>query len=124
MRMNGITEKTEKGFYKLKNGFESYGSENGIRLVQIVGKIEDRQEEFGVNLLKLLSARKVYYMDWNANGNGFEIRETYELLINLTERRIEYYRSKCSDFTFDLEFKDYGKKDVYGGWAFTKEELE
>ena len=88
-----------------------------------LGPLEDREEEFGVDLVKLLSARKVYYIAWRGKGDGLEIRETYRLLINLTERTIEYYRDECSDFTLDLNFRDYGKKDVYGGWAFTKEEL-
>ena len=85
---------------------------------------EDIEDEFGIDLVKLLSARKVYYMGWNRNNDGLEIQETYKLFINLTDRTIEYYDSEYSEFTFELELKDYGKNDIYGGWAFTREELE
>lgn len=86
--------------------------------------LENIEQEFGVDLVKLLSAKKVYYMGWNRYNDTLEIKETYKLFVNLTNRTIEYYDSEYSEFTFDLELKDYGKNDIYGGWAFTKEELE
>ena len=89
-----------------------------------LSSFEDFEQEFGISLVKLLSVKKVYYMDWNRDCSGFIIKETHKLFINLTDRTIEYYESEYSEFTFDLEIQNYGKKDTFGGWAFTKEELE
>lgn len=61
-----ITEKDGE-FYELKPEAEVYGWENGIRLVQIVGKYEDLKEELGcsleemIELIKLL--KKYYYVE-------------------------------------------------------------
>ena len=86
--------------------------------------LENIEQEFGVSLVKLLNAKKVYYMTWNNDCTGFVIAETHRLFINLTNRTIEFFEHEYSEFTFDLELKNYGKNDVYCGWAFTKEELE
>lgn len=87
-------------------------------------EFENIENELGVDLAKLLSARKVYYMGWNRNCDTLEIKETYKLFVNLTDRTIEYYENEYSEFTFDLELKNYGKNNIYGGWALTREELE
>lgn len=92
--------------------------------IQKLGKLEDIEEELGIDLLKLLNAKKVYYMGWDRNGESLEIKETYQLFINLTKRTIEYFENAYSEFTFDLHLKDYGKNNVYGGWALTREELK
>ena len=52
-----ITEKDGE-FYKLKPEQEVYGWENGIRLVQIVGKLEDLEEELGCPLEVVFKALK------------------------------------------------------------------
>lgn len=44
-----LTEKKENGFYELTKNNEIYGEENGIRLVQIVGQLEDIEEEFQID---------------------------------------------------------------------------
>ncbi len=49
--MNRITEKKENGFYELTTGNEIYGEENGIRLVQIVGRLEDIMSEYGIETM-------------------------------------------------------------------------
>lgn len=55
---NRLTEKTPNGFYELTKGNEIYGEENGIRLVQIIGKYEDLEESlakpFKLDLITLL----------------------------------------------------------------------
>lgn len=118
MRLTGLYYGLDYGFTKPCDDLEH------LQLVaDKLGSLEDREEEFGVDLVKLLSARKAYYMDWGRTNGSLEIRETHELFINLTKRTIEYYQDGSSEFTFDLELKNYGKKDVYGGWALTKEEL-
>ena len=108
-----ITKQKENGFYELKKGQETYGEENGIRLVQIVGEYEDIEDEFGVNLITLFKALNdgVYFekdkkhhivaLDLGSSGN---YRLSYEVIDGFFE----------SVYT-----KDYGKT-----WALTKEELE
>lgn len=51
--MNRITEKDGK-FYELKPENEVYGWENGIRLVQIVGRYEDLMEKYGIESIDSL----------------------------------------------------------------------
>ena len=93
-------------------------------ILETIKEYKDIEQELGIDLVKLLSAKKVYYMNWDRNDDGLEIKETYKLFVNLTDRTIEYFENEYSEFTFNLELKDYGKNDVYGGWAFTREELE
>lgn len=47
--MDRITEEVD-GFYELKPEAEVYGWENGIRLVQIVGRLEDLEDQIGCTL--------------------------------------------------------------------------
>ena len=86
-----------------------------------LGQLEDIEEELGIDLIKLLSAKKVYYMNWDMQ---LVIKETYKLFINLTDRTIEFYENEYSKFTFDLKLENYGRNDVWCGWALTREELE
>ena len=46
-----LTKIRNDGFYELKKGQEIYGEENGIRLVQIVGKYEDIEERYDINIV-------------------------------------------------------------------------
>lgn len=55
--MNRITEK-DGVFYKLKPENEVYGWEDGIRLVQIVGRLEDLEEQIGCPFEVLFRALK------------------------------------------------------------------
>ena len=123
--MSRITEKRKDGGYQLKAGNEIYGEENGIRLVQIVGQVEDLKEELGIDLGTLVKAIKEGIYIKNDKGEiidasnepcvlnaytptgdwGFEIWQQYPINFNET-------------FTDIFRFKDYGKT-----WAFTPEEL-
>lgn len=120
-----LTEKTKNGFYELKKGQEIYGEENGIRLVQIIGQLEDFEEELGIDLLTLFKALK--------NGiyvkQGNRIKRTHWCIsLNANgmygERETHYwfaYRVNGFDFpdTYEkLKLSDYGKT-----WALTGEEL-
>lgn len=127
--MSRLTKKLKPPYEQVLGQDYVYTSETRLTLSfasveQKLGKLEDIEKELGIDLVKLLSAKKVYYMGWNRNYDGFVIKETYKLFINLTDRTIEYYENEYSEFTFNLELKDYGKNNVYGGWALTKEELE
>lgn len=135
-----ITEKKENGFYELKNGREIYGEEHGIRLVQIVGKYEDIEEQLGIDLITLFKAlkngcwiRKGFYGTCYLDGEPIFISSGC-LHLNL----FGYYSEKENDdgceseyqealCLFDLDYeiidniarvKDYGKT-----WSLTKEEL-
>lgn len=120
-----LTYKRGKGIL-VENNIE-YGTLTNVcyqDCVDKLGQLEDVEQELGIDLVKLLNAKKVYYMGWNRSADVLEIKETHKLFINLTNRTIEYYENEYSEFTFDLELKNYGKNDIYGGWALTKEELE
>lgn len=51
--MSRITKKDGE-FYKLKPENEVYGWENGIRLVQIVGRYEDLMEKYNIENIEEL----------------------------------------------------------------------
>lgn len=51
--MGRITQKDGE-FYKLKPENEVYGWENGIRLVQIVGRYEDLMEKYNIENIEEL----------------------------------------------------------------------
>ena len=51
--MNRITEKNGN-FYRLKYDNEVYGLENGIRLVQIIGRLENLLEKYNISDLEYL----------------------------------------------------------------------
>ena len=112
-----ITEKMENGFYALRKKQEIWGEENGIRLVQIVGQLEDAKEKYGIDALLLLEAMSngIYYM----YSDGV-IRYIHQSKFWLSKCAIGYVW--VNDVRF-IYFFDYGKK-VRGGWALTKEELE
>lgn len=105
-----ITKKRENGFYELKAGAEIYGEENGIRLVQIVGQLEDIKE-----LCEKIVSQPIYekFID-----TGVIHKEDYighYALYNFKARRIYIYGY---DFIDSFALEDYGKT-----WALTEEEL-
>lgn len=116
--MNGLEE--------IKNPIScTFNKTTGVKKYEYTeAQVNAIEKELGVDLVKLLNAKKVYYMGWDRNAESLEIKETYQLFINLTKRTIEYFENEYSEFIFGLELKNYGKNNVYGGWALTKEELE
>lgn len=111
------------------------GTEHWFEYIEISDKkgaeqklfqLENTEEEIGVDLNKLLSAKEIYYMDWasyKSDDDTLCIAASYRLALNLTTKRIEVYQTEWSDIPFELDIKNYGRKDIWGGWAFTKEEL-
>ena len=108
-----LTEKKENGFYELKNGQEIYGEENGIRLVQIVGKKEDIEEELGIDLITLFKVLKNGFYRYRPTAINNVICFIAKPKVNM-EQKCFTYGSYGKSY-----FKDYGKT-----WALTKEELE
>ena len=86
------------------------------RLIKYVGKaidklgqLEDIEEELGVDLVKLLSAKEIYFYQYNEPIKDF--------CIDFNKKTIsDYYES---DINSTYSFDEYGKY-----WAFTKEELK
>ena len=117
--MSRITKKCKDGSYQLKAGNEIYGEENGIRLVQIVGQVEDLKEELGMSLVvfhKLMTAiykdEKVYFKTRHG------VNEVSLLGIDYGKRTVYFCVLNGSFKEYTSTFNGYGIN-----WAFTKEEL-
>ena len=147
-----LTEKKENGFYELKDGEEIYGEENGIRLVQIVGQLEDIKEKinlFGIeedqrnliNFLKLVLAEengfyykkddKIYFCRWCVRV-GLHLVETQPCYaVKETTLQSCYYgdveKIKAVEDAHYWSWKtclNVHLRDYGKIWALTKEELE
>ena len=107
-----LTEKKENGFYELTKDNEIYGKENGIRLVQIVGQLEDIEEELGIDLITLFKALKdgIYI-----KPNNIYCGSPYLCFAENEHRELEFQFKIMGTW---YKVKDYGKT-----WALTKEEL-
>lgn len=105
-----ITEKKENGFYELTKGNEIYGEENGIRLVQFLGGLEDFGDKLGISWAILLNA---------INSGFYKIDNRGGIIFISPMPRVDF-KNKCFNTSsyYKLYFKDYGKT-----WALTKEEL-
>ena len=123
--MSRITKKCKDGSYQLKAGNEIYGEENGIRLVQIVGQVEDLKEELGIDLITLVKAIKEGIYIKNDKGEIVDVSNEPCVLnsyVPTGDWGFEIW-GQCpinfrETFTDIFRFKDYGKT-----WALTKEEL-
>ena len=118
-----ITEKNGN-FYKLKKGNEIYGEENGIRLVQIVGKFEDIEEKYGIDIelyFKIIH-EGVYVKgkepEWGGVGSAKDIEHYNVIEFDKEFLELVYNCSSKTHIIWD-PMKSYGKI-----WASTKEELE
>lgn len=82
--------------------------------VDKLGKLEDIEEEFGIDLITLFKA--VMNGFWYKNQCGYHRVDDYEYVIDLeSSRLIQLYEEDGEIFYFE----DYGKE-----WALTREELE
>jgi len=113
---NRLTKKTNNGYVPQ---YERETKHNYYDLVSKLGRLEDIEEELGIDLITLFEALKngVYWkgnciFSSKSNGVYFEDRPKLDienkLLRNLSQVNKDY-----------VYFKDYGKT-----WALTKEELE
>ena len=126
--MERITNKREDGFYDLKPEREIYGWENGIRLVQIVGRVEDIEEKRGISidlLDRILDYLDEVYLDdsdkpfYEKDEFGIHPINPVFLQLDLRNKRLieRYHFDSPSEPIYP--FSEYGKT-----WALTKEELE
>lgn len=116
-----LTKKRKDGFYELEEGQEIYGKENGIRLVQIVGQLEDIEEKLEMPIDKFFQALfgsakmlKVWCIHPHKGLqevflSGFENHET-----------ARYFNA----FNIDIGSTTLGLSQYGKTWALTKEELE
>ena len=108
-----MTRLTKKGVTPVDAIQTSADIANMYHVYNKLSKLEDIEEELGVDLIKLLNAKKVYVLDY---GKPYE---TWSPSINFKTRKIytidEITRTICGQY----DIKDYGKT-----WAFTREELE
>jgi len=104
-----ITEKIENSFYELKKEQEIYGEESGIRLVQIVGQLEDIKE-----LCTKMTTQPIYEKFSNTNIGKLDFTRG-NTAYDFENKCIVVYKDKYATIYF---IKDYGKT-----WAFTKKEL-
>ena len=91
-----------------------------------LSKLEDVEDRVGVDLVKLLTAKTIYFMDWDITHAGqLAIEEIDSFSINVNAKKLDIHKDLYSNASLSsLHFADYGKKNKYGGWALTKEELE
>lgn len=113
-----LTEKKENGFYKLKEGQEIYGEEDGVRLVQIVGKFEDIEDELGIDLITLFKAGQQRYVFVKNAFGEINSRELYDIDI-YTKIIVYYFEYQPERQLMHQHLNMYGKT-----WALTREELE
>ena len=102
--MDRITIKQDNGFYRLKEADSVFGWENGIRLVQIVGKKEDLEEELGCPMEKLVqfSKQETVYTIYGTHTNEI-------VIVDLNLGRIHISINGDINNSYCLYFKDYKK---------------
>ena len=117
-KMTRYTKKIDKNYScKMNEYMWTDKSYNHSRLgIDKLGKLEDIEEELGVDLIKLLTADEIYYKaHGEIESNIFDV-SFYSFLILV---RVYHSPYRKDDEHFAFGFNDYGKT-----WAFTKEELE
>ena len=107
--MKRSTTKRQDGSYVCINGeFHNIGEH-----INKMGQLEDIEEEFGIDLIKLLTAKKVYYYDATTD----RIEETNYYIVDFMLKQIEVENNYS--IPTRLDFKQYGIT-----WSFTKEKLK
>ena len=117
-----MTRLTKKSYETLGGPLGGYytsepiGIEFEAKMINKLGKLEDIEEDLGVDLIKLLTADKIYYKaHGEIESNIFDV-SFYSFLILV---RVYHSPYRKDDEHFAFSFNDYGKT-----WAFTREELE
>lgn len=127
--MERLTQKREDGFYELKESQELYGKEDVSRLVQVIGKYEDTEEnlwwEFGCDKTAVFKA--LTEGCWIMTG----YKKVEHVLPSEIRLGIKYAGTINQVWSYmclyiELNGKPYSIKTGDHGikWALTKEELE
>ena len=101
--------------YDIEHG--NYGRISDDMLYNKLGKLEDIEEELGIDLITLFKALKNGFYYKKENKNIIEHISKDDLL--LSSGAIHFAGKGLIFASLFLPFKDYGKT-----WALTKEELE
>lgn len=113
--MYRFTNKSSNGRY---THYEQKTNEDYDYLVEKLGKLEDIEEELGIDLYTLFKVRQIYwrirYMDTNEYS---EVKKSDRIYLDLQNRDLKVYE-EYDDFGFDLDLKDYGKT-----WSLDKSDL-
>ena len=87
---------------------EPIGIEFEAKMINKLGKLEDIEEELGVDLIKLLTARTIFTID-----------KVYGIFYHIDIENGGVYTSEYDADDEFYPFSDYGRT-----WAFTRKELE
>lgn len=102
---------TEKCNNEIGYGYKEYSSESSVAITHKLGRLEDIEEELGIDLIKLIECVRNEKGIWKKDFNGG--------LINTRCMLACYFgRWQIYDKENIYDLKDYGKT-----WALTKEEL-
>ena len=111
-----MTRLTKKGVTPVDAIQTSTDIANMYHFYNKLSKLEDIEEDLGVDLIKLLTADEIYYKaHGEIESNIFDV-SFYSFLILV---RVYHSPYRKDDEHFAFGFNDYGKT-----WAFTREELE
>ena len=128
--MERITSKRSGGLYELSEGQEIYGEENGVRLVQIVGKYEDIKEictkgivlNIAYNPLDKTMATKVFHPSEYEISYCFAknhiVAVPYEK-VELYDKTLVVYNAKNAK-TNVFEFNKFNVNTLGGWFVFDK----
>ena len=113
-----MTRLTKKGVTPVEAIQTSTDIANMYHVYNKLSQLEDIEEELGVDLVKLLSSKEIYYKYKTGHISDCTLDS-----IDFNFRKICYVH-KIENHSFDgcsftEYFSDYGKT-----WAFTREELE
>ena len=105
-----------------KEKYHEIYTEKLVLAIKKLNDLEDIEEEFGVELIKILTAKEVYVFKIGVVapyklGKTNKIVKCSKFNFNFTNKTIEIYVPKSG--LYCEKFSDYGKT-----WAFTKGELQ
>ena len=118
--MNRLTKKVSKIEAMLDYGSEYIPSENchsEFELYDKLGKLEDIEEELGIDLITYFKLKpyEIIYVKFDENDKDVLAFPIYE--IDVENKFVSIILDECD--TGEYLFKDYGKT-----WALTREVLE
>ena len=118
MKNNRLTCKKDDVYYPNDESWvSSDDGSNACRLLQVIGRYEEIEEQIGIDLIILFNALVngfyIKYKKLDGYSYGFVRGGDQYLHLNVIDESIELAATKDKYY-----FKDYGKK-----WALTKEEL-
>lgn len=106
--MKRLTKKQDDSYVFINGEFHNVGEH-----INKLGQLEDIEEEFGIDLIKLLKAEKIYYFDYCYD----RIIDSKYYIIDVKLKQLQVENDY--GMFINLDFSEYGKV-----WAFTRRELK